>query len=65
MSEFHEAIARELAPLIAELRCDDCSHSVVPSEGEIATYLEEGWPICHGFTMRLVGRERGRREAIP
>lgn len=63
MSSFHEAIAQQLAPLIGELHCDECSRSVVPSVAEIATYLEEGWPSCHGFTMRLVGKERGKIRA--
>lgn len=46
--------AADLDALGGILRCSECGTRKTLSTGDIAGYLEHGWPVCHGFTMTWV-----------
>jgi hypothetical protein len=50
MSDLADAIGGELRGFGGILRCEQC-HREVPL-GDVGFKLRDGWPKCHGYTMR-------------
>jgi hypothetical protein len=50
MDDLADVIADELSGLGGILRCEQCRREL--PLGDVGANLREGWPKCHGKTMR-------------